>query len=260
MTNLNKTSLFIAAIFLVFSFTQAHAVDNFSELVDKSGRQRMLSQRIAKAYFFLNLRVRSDKAKQQLEESLLLFRKSHNELKQAVPDKGVQELLEFIDVVFDEYATIAIRPFSMDNGVQMLDLSETLLETSHSVVLKLESMSKTKKDQIVNISGRQRMLSQRIAKYYALFQTGFRDDNSVYQLEKAVAEFDEALKQLRAEKRNTKRINYQLNRIQRLWNVVKGFFLDVKQGGLPVTVFVTTDKIMSTMNEVTGLYAKLTDK
>ncbi|MEW8015395.1 MAG: type IV pili methyl-accepting chemotaxis transducer N-terminal domain-containing protein [Candidatus Sedimenticola endophacoides] len=178
-------SSFLLALLMGFTF-QAQAADvDYAAAVDKSGKQRMLSQKIAKAYFFLGSSVRPDKAKQQLQDSVALFRKNHNELKAEIKDQGVQEMLAFVDFAIDEYADLASRPYSQENAALVLDLSETLLEASQDVVVKIEGLSKVKKSKIVNISGRQRMLSQRIAKYYIAYQAGFRDQNSVTQLEKA---------------------------------------------------------------------------
>ncbi|OQX30573.1 MAG: hypothetical protein B0D96_08975 [Candidatus Sedimenticola endophacoides] len=249
----------LLALLMGFTF-QAQAADvDYAAAVDKSGKQRMLSQKIAKAYFFLGSNVRPDKAKQQLQDSVALFRKNHNELKAEIKDQGVQEMLAFVDFAIDEYADLASRPYSQENAALVLDLSETLLEASQDIVVKIEGLSKVKKSKIVNISGRQRMLSQRIAKYYIAYQAGFRDQNSVTQLEKAVQEFEQALGYLKQQKLNPPEIDAHLTKVNRLWRIVRGFFLGVEKGGLPVTVFATTDNIMDSMNTVTGLYVKASE-
>ena len=229
---------------------------DMGELINKAGMQRMLSQRIAKAYFFLGANIRPDKARRQLQESVALFERNHEYLKRTISAKQIKEVLMFEEFAFSEFKELVRKPYTKENGSLVLDLSETLLETSHDVVLKLESASKQKKDKIVNMAGRQRMLSQRIAKFYIAYRLGYKDDNSVFQLNKAVKEFEQALAVLVRQKRNTPEISALLKKVQNYWNLVKGFFLDIEKGGLPVTVFASTDKIMTIMDQVTQLYVK----
>jgi len=231
--------------------------DPLSAAINKAGKQRMLSQRIAKSYFFLGENVRPDKAREQLKASLAMFSKHHNELKSEIKDQEIHELFAFIDIALGEYSELVKKPYDKNSGNEVLDLSETLLEVCQSVVVKLEQASKLKKAKLVNISGRQRMLSQRIAKYYIAYQAGFHDPNSVEQLQKAVKEFETALKILTGSKQNTSKIASSLSNVESLWKVVRKFFLDQKKGGLPVTVFATTDGIMKEMNKITNMYEKV---
>ncbi|KRT55018.1 type IV pili methyl-accepting chemotaxis transducer N-terminal domain-containing protein [endosymbiont of Ridgeia piscesae] len=257
-THPKLTSSFCLVLLLALPFA-LHAEETFSVtgLIDRAGMQRMLSQKIAKAYFFLGKRSRPDKARQQMQNSLELFKSNHASLKNKIKDRATQDLLTYIDLAYDEYAELCSQPYTQDNGALVLDLSETLLEVSNEIVKKLEQASKVKTSKIVNLAGRQRMLSQRIAKYYIAYQLGFRDVNSVTQLTKAVDLFEASLHALKVEKSNTKAINTELVRITNLWKVVRGFFLDIKKGGLPVTVFATTDKILQRSDRVTKMYVQV---
>ena len=66
-------SLRIFALLTVFitlafpSYIRAEATENMSELMNRSGMQRMLSQRIAKAYFYLGNDVSVKETKLQME-------------------------------------------------------------------------------------------------------------------------------------------------------------------------------------------------
>ncbi len=192
-----------------------------------------------------------------MKDSITLFEKNHTELKADITDKGVQEMLAFIDFAVEEYVDLVASDYDKENAALVLDLSETILEASQDVVTTIEALSMVKKSKVVNLSGRQRMLTQRIAKYYIAYQAGFRDQNSINQLEKAVREFDSALSTLKQEEVNTPEINAKLVRVSRLWRLVRNFFMGVEKGGLPVTVLATTDSIMKTMNEITGMYVKV---
>jgi len=231
---------------------------NTEQLINIAGVQRMLSQKIAKAYFFYAQGVRPEKTRKQLFGSIKLFNKNYNILyKELNSNKDIQYLLTFIEMSKDELLLLSKTSFNTENGALMLDYSETLLEASHDIVKRIEMLTNKKTAKIVNLAGRQRMLTQRIAKFYIAYQAGFTDINTVNQLKKSVKEFEQAHLILTKYGKNTVKTRNLLNKVARLWNVVDKFYSDVERGGLPVIVLSSTDKIMSLMNQVTKIYVQL---
>ncbi len=258
-----KIKTFLLFLLLGFVFIQplyAITTPNVATLIDIAGKQRMLSQKIAKSYFFYGQGIRPEKTNKQMLDSLKLFNKNHEILKANIKNSDIHDMLLYIEISKDELPSIIKAPYSKKNATLMLDYSETLLEASHDIVKRLEASSGTKKEKIVNLSGRQRMLTQRIAKYYIAYQAGFKDKNLIKHLKDAMKEFEAAHKTLGEYKKNTPEINEELNKVARLWNVVNKFFSNVEKGGLPVIVLSTTDKMMASMNRVTKLYVNLLGK
>ena len=247
----------ISIIFLALLTQGAWAAKSTAELINIAGMQRMLSQKIAKAYFFYGKGVRPSKTKKQLLDSIKLFNKNHQIIQSNVSDNNVQDMLMFIEMSKDELLPLAKQPFNKDNGSLMLDYSETLLEGSNDIVKRIEATTKSKTDKIVNLAGRQRMLTQRIAKFYIAYQSGFKDINTANQLKQSIKEFEDAHIILINNKTNTTQISNELNKVAKLWNIVSKFYKEVERGGLPVIVLSSTDKIMTSMNNVTGMYVKL---
>ncbi len=248
--------LSFTVLFLGSAVTHAASGD-LANLVNIAGKQRMLSQKIAKSYFFYGTGIRPDKTRKQLLDSINEFNKNFDVLQSKVGNKGVQDMLIYLDMAKGELDHLVKAPFNKDNASLVLDYSETLLEGSQDIVARLEDSSKLKKEAIVGLSGRQRMLTQRIAKYYIAYQAGFRDHNTIEQLKTAVIEFEQAHSTLRSAKRNTSAITAELNKVDKLWKVVAKFYKDVERGGLPIIVLATTDDIMASMNRVTGMYVKV---
>ncbi len=237
--------------------TNKAAVADIVKLIDIAGRQRMLSQRIAKDYLYIGQKVAVSKARKQLKQSLKELVSAHKVLVESINDPEIQNLLAFVELSIDDFRSTANDPYNLDNAQLIIDLSESMLEGSQYVVNSLKAKVKAKKSAIVGKAGRQRMLAQRIAKYYIAYQAGIKDKNTVDQMKAAVSEFSKTHKMLMANPSNTPEINRRLHQIDRLWKIVYKFYLNIEKGGLPLIVFNTTDDITAKMNRITELYVQL---
>jgi len=230
-------------------------------IVDIAGRNRMISQKIAKDYIYIGNKVALGTAKIELKNALDEFGNNLSKIKLSVNDSEVKNMIDFVDMSFGDFKSVIKEPFNLDNAQIVLDLSESLLEGSQYIVDGLTKNSsktaKSAKDKLIAKSGKQRMLAQRIAKYYMTYQSGIKDKNTVRQMKDAVKEFEENLKFLMANPGNTVQINNKLNEVNRLWKIVHNFYLGIEKGGLPFIVFKSTNDITKEMDDITKLYDKL---
>jgi len=227
------------------------------KLIDMAGKQRMLSQRIAKDYLYAGNKVAPAKANKQLKKSLVELLEAHKVLVESINDDEIKNLLAFVEMSTEDFSITSKEAFTIDNAQLVIDLSESMLEGSQYVVDSLKETVKIQESKIVGQAGRQRMLAQRIAKYYIAYQSGIKDKNTVDQMKEAVKKFSESHEILLKNSANTPEINRKLNEIDRLWKIVYKFYLNIEKGGLPLIVFNTTDTITKKMNSITGLYVEL---
>ncbi len=229
---------------------------NIAEVINIAGKQRMLSQRIAKDYLYIGKKIAVDKATKQIEQSLSAFKKSQKYLEKAINDPEIKNLIAFVNISEKELEATAKKPFSLDNAQLVLDLSESMLEGSQYIVDSLKETAKFKSSSLVATSGKQRMLAQRIAKYYIAYQSGIKDRNTVEQMKTTVKLFDANNKKLLNNASNTATISRKLKKINMLWKIVYKFYLNIEKGGLPFIVFTSTDDITGKMDKITSLYTK----
>jgi len=241
----------------VVASSNPSVVSDTVKLINMAGKQRMLSQRIAKDYLYAGNKVASAKANKQLEQSLKSLLEAHTVLVESINDPDIKNLLAFVEMSTEDFSSTASEEFNLDNAQLVIDLSESMLEGSQYVVDSLKETVKIKESAIVGQAGKQRMLAQRIAKYYIAYQSGIKDKNTVDQMKDAVKVFSESHQILMQNSANTPEINRKLNEIDRLWKIVYKFYLNIEKGGLPLIVFNTTDTITKKMNDVTGLYVEL---
>jgi len=253
--SLRIVALLTVLITVAFS-PHTQAAVNMPELMNRSGMQRMLSQRIAKAYFYGGSDVSVREMKLQLDMAIDRFKKNHAVLKANVEDTETKDLLSFVEDNFSEYSELVNKPYNQENAIRVLELSDTLLKACHSVVLNLEDQSGDHIDHIINVSGKQRMLSQRVSKFYIAYQAGFRDEATVQKLNNSVEEFESGLKKLMSEGRNNKEINALLVKSKKEWERISPYFLKVRKGGLSLMVLTATDEITKLADRVTSLYVE----
>ena len=80
-----KRRIFIASA-AVFGITAHSQVADMNDAINKAGRQRMLSQRMSKAYLALVQQVEPGTAQQVLDRSVALFDRQLVELKAFAPN------------------------------------------------------------------------------------------------------------------------------------------------------------------------------
>ncbi len=264
---LKKISLAVVAVCLLSGVSMSEelktpstditVISDTVKLIDMAGKQRMLSQRIAKNYLYVGKKVASSKASRQLKDSLVELIESHKVLVKSINDPDIKNLLAFVEMSTEDFELTANEEFTLDNAQLVIDLSESMLEGSQYVVDSLKKTVKIDESKIVGQAGKQRMLAQRIAKYYIAYQAGIKDKNTVDQMNAAVETFSKSHAILMSNAANTPEINRKLNEIDRLWKIVYKFYLNIEKGGLPLIVYNTTDNITKKMNEITKLYVSL---
>ncbi|WP_422460800.1 type IV pili methyl-accepting chemotaxis transducer N-terminal domain-containing protein [Endozoicomonas sp. ALB115] len=254
-----KISGLLSILFtLVITSLPAAATINDAEAINKAGRQRMLSQRIAKSYIMIGSDVNPDQATADLDTSMALFEQQFLELMDYAPDDKIRNSLNDAAITWQEFRLKVLETPTREKALTILALSDELLARSETVVKAITEHAGHKAGQLVNISGRQRMLSQRIAKLYITRAWGVKDPSVVQSLDLAIDEFGSALTTLRQSELNSSDIKQKLAKVQSQWDFTNAGFKISHQGHfVPTMVSVTTESILKKMNDLTYDYEQL---
>ncbi len=236
---------------------------NLNDAINKAGRQRMLSQRLAKSYLQIGQAIDLEHSKNILNSSLALFDRQFVELKAFAPTPENKTVLSDLEKIWLRYKEVLVgRAPNPRDAATLLAASEDVLALAHTATIQLEKVSSSAAGHLVNLSGRQRMLSQRMAKFYQAINWGVAPADAKNKLAVAREEFIDAMRVLSTEPNNTKEIRDELELAQQQWvffdNALRNEVgASVMKRQLATNVATTSERILETMNRITGLYEKL---
>ncbi|ODV41877.1 hypothetical protein AWV79_32130 [Cupriavidus sp. UYMMa02A] len=228
--------------------------------INKAGRQRMLSQRMAKAYCQAGLGVEVERSKKILEQSMALFDRQLADLKAFAPTPEIKDTYDRLGQTWIVYKQLLAGSEPNTETVKKIAAaSEDVLKLSQQGTAQLEMHSGTSAGKLINVAGRQRMLSQRIAKISMFRAWGITSPKTAQELDTAAREFGAALELLTAAPQNTPAIRSELQLAGSQWL----FFEEaLKQTGVSRAeqlrnIATTSERILQVMDDVTGMYEEM---
>jgi nitrate/nitrite-specific signal transduction histidine kinase len=252
-----KSCVFINAVlvFLMLCVPGAARAISDIEAVNISGSQRMLTQRMMKDYLMIGADVKADKAHSELSESVDTFDSNLARLSGYSDSPDVNQGLEQVRLIWNNHKPHITAVPDKSRALVLLDENLQLLAACQQLVLKIEEQSPERNADIVNLSGRQRMLSQRIAKVYMALYWQLPGEQLQSELRVAESEFEDALQNLQGYSGNTPAIVQELNRVAVHWMFAKpGMDLSPDKPHASGNIFTTMNSIMDKMNGITKMY------
>jgi hypothetical protein len=241
----------------------AHAqIKDLNEAINKAGRQRMLSQRMGKAWLALVHNVEADAAQKILVASKSLFEKQLYDLMAFASNDTLRSTYQKLQQAWLDYSAVMAQGApDRTRAAAMLKNDGKVLAIAHQGTQEFEQTLAKPVGRLVNIAGRQRMLSQRMAKFYFAAALPVNADEAKREIAKARSEFLAAMEILRSAPEATSVIRDELSLASGQWVFFNQslLHLDAQRAGYKQLqeVFTTSEAILSVMDRVTGLYANI---
>lgn len=229
-----------------------------AEAINRAGMQRMLGQRVAKSYLMIGTDTRADLATSQLDESIASVEEKVQLLEEFASNDGVRKTLNEAAQTWSKYRQLALTRPDPKQAPELLQLAERFLTQSEALVKEIERQSANQATRLVNRSGRQRMLSQRIAMLYLAMSWKLQEPRLHDEFDAAVAEFERGLDELNKAPQNTEQINRKLEKIGSQWRFARaGFSLADDSRFVPTVIVTTSDSLLRKFDELTLDYERL---
>ena len=234
-------------------------VANINDAINKSGSLRYMANRLAKVYFQIGMGIDVDRSKRILDSQIAMYDRRVVELKNYSPTPEIKETYLTLEKAWSGYKDLLVgaKP-NQEAGRKIIQVSEEVVTIANKATGQLAAHSGTTSGNLVNISGRQRMLSQRIAKYAQAMNWGVASANAQAEMDKSKAEFVQKLGELSAAQINTPQIKDELDLGKQQW-----MFFDAALTGRgdkkanATNIATTSERILEVMDNVVGMYEKL---
>ena len=237
-------------------------VRDLSDAINKAGQQRALSQRMSKAWVMLILGVEKTTAQSVLDKSLAVFDRQLIELKSFAPTPDIKATYALMDASWSEYKTILVGSAPTRAAAPaLLALDSKVLALAQQGTSQYETALNQPLGKLVNIAGRQRMLSQRMAKFYLAANLPVDASVAAQEITLARTEFIAALSTLRNAPQATARIKEELQLADAQWLFFDTALKKMNQGTANnkalSDVFVASENLLTVMDSITSLYSAI---
>jgi hypothetical protein len=253
--------------------------------INLAGKQRMLIQKMSKEAMLIKLGIDIEKSQKSLKESSTLFDKTLKGLLYGdkdldlvpIKDKKIRASLQNIEKLWRPFYKKIKDIYQLknltDDTFKYIEENNLKLFNEMNKIVYLYADSGTQGDNKlamandINLAGKQRMLTQQIAKDLLFYQAGLNRDKALKSIKKSVKLFDKTLKGLFNGDKELKIIGTklpdivnQLKVVEKSWKGCKPLidkaFTNIDNLDLTKKTIECLDKTKNEMDKAVVLYTK----
>lgn len=238
---------------------KSEAIASIGERLNTAGRVRLQAQRIAKLYLQIRKGLNGDAARSQLGSAIAQMDSDLGRLSRLPGKERTRFTLVRIQGVWgDLKATLEKTPYTLERINLVNLLAEDLSIASGKLAMQIEGEGNTATGRLLDLSLRQNMLVQRLARLYMMAYFGDQSQGLQVDMEQTQKEFSMALSELQTARGNSQAIRNALETVKSQWfffgRAIEG--LKSGEGSNPDHVAITAEVILEALDTVSAQYAQ----
>ena len=233
---------------------QAQAQLALSTAFNRTVRNRVLSQRLAKSYCQILLGVLPEFSNKVLLDVRQQVRKGFDELSTAPLPAELAGRIAEIKKLAEASDAMAVLPPTRETVSAVALQSDKVMAATNATAEVFEKVAKVGSAKLINVAGRQRALSQRIARDYFLTAAKLDGKGLQDQMKADVAEFKKGFETLKAAPISTPAIRNELELGQAQWLFFETAIQRKADDKGMETVATTSERLVEVLEKLTNLY------
>ncbi len=237
-------------------------IRDIGSAVERADRERMLIQRMGKAYLAVGQGVLAAQAKQVLSDSMSQFDRTLIELRAFAPNPAVQTVFNQLARDWDEYKILLVgKDPSKTEAPKVVSAASKVLATANRAELQLVALSGKPTAQLIATAGEQRVHTQAMAKFYLAAAWGLDAAGATREIGRARAQYLGAHTTLLQAPDTTPAIQAELRQAETQFTFLDaGLQAARPQEASPEmlrNLFTASERVLQVMDNVAQQYARL---
>ena len=220
-----------------------------AEAINRAGQQRMLSQRLVKLYALVCAKTDGDAAQALLRQSAARLEDNLKALEKTLSAATFGDLLQAARTGWEPIKRLLDGPHEARHLAALDELAEALLAQADALVVALETSGLATTVHVINVSGRQRMLAQRMAKQALL--AGGKTSAAMTATAKA---FDEGMAALTRAPLSTAEIRELLAAARHAWDALREGVPRAGSAAGQRQLAAASEELLDLFDKLTGAY------
>lgn len=226
--------------------------------IANAGRLRLQSQRLAKLWLQAGLGIHSELARAKLSQGNAEFEREFADLARYATKESTQRSLQRVSELWIEFRAVLSLPYSKGTLRAVNHLADELMLATGKLTMQIEAQADNGSGRLLDLSLRQNMLAQRLARLYLMAQAGDRSHGQLVDIDQTRKEFATALTELLNARENTPANREALELARMQWMFFDRAISEMQKGGdsRPQHVATASERILEVLDAVSRQYAQ----